>query len=130
MCYRRLWHEKNHVVGLDDGVGNLGRGPKAETNLGLLAIVSRQELTEKGAETGFGTTNNNLIDHKAPETSAVVGKLADAVKHEVDNLLADGVVATGEGVGGILLNGDKLRGVKELAVGVSADLVDNDGLEA
>ncbi len=68
----------------------------AETNLGLIAIVNGQELTEKGAETGFSITNNSLIEHKAPETSAVVGKLADAVKHEVDNLLADGVVATGE----------------------------------
>ena len=34
-----------HVVGLNDGVGNLGRGPNAETNLGLLAIVDRQALT-------------------------------------------------------------------------------------
>ena len=43
-------------------------------------------------------------------------ELADAVQDEVDNLLTDGVVTTGEVVGGILLTGDQLFGVKELTV--------------
>jgi hypothetical protein len=72
---------------------------------------------------------NSVEDHEALETSAVVRKLADAVKHEVNNLLADGVVATGVVVGGVLLAGDELLGVEELAVGAGADLVDHGGLE-
>jgi len=48
---------------------------------------------------------------------------------EVDDLLADGVVATGEVVGGVLLAGDELLRVEELPVGAGADLVDHGGLE-
>ena len=43
--------------------------------------------------------------HVYLETGAVVCELADAVKDEVDNLLADGVVAAGEVVGSIFLTG-------------------------
>jgi hypothetical protein len=64
----------------------------------------------------------------ASHACAVVGKLADAVQAEVNNLLANGVVATREVVGGILLAADQLLGVEELAVGACPDLVDNSGL--
>ena len=37
------------------------------------------------------------------ETGALVGELADAVQDEVDNFLADGVVATSVVVGGVFL---------------------------
>jgi hypothetical protein len=38
-------------------------------------------------------------------------------------------VTTGEVVGGILLTGDELLGVEELAVGTSSDLIDDGGLQ-
>ena len=120
---------QHHFVRLNHGVGTLRRGPDAESNLGLLAVVNGRALAQKGAETGSSATTNSLVDHEALETSAVVGQLADAVEHEVNNLLADGVVATSEVVGGVLLAGDELLGVEELAVGAGADLVDNGGLE-
>ena len=41
----------------------------------------------------------------------------------------DGVVAAGEVVGGILLTGDKLLRVEELAVGTRADLIDHGRLQ-
>ena len=41
----------------------------------------------------------------------------------------DGVVAAGEVVGGILLTGDQLLRVEELAVGTRADLIDHGRLE-
>jgi hypothetical protein len=68
-------------------------------------------------------------DQEALETSAVVGQLADAVEHEVDNLLADGVVAARVVVGGVLLARDELLGVEQLAVGAGAHLVDDGRLE-
>jgi hypothetical protein len=43
---------------------------------------------------------------EARRAGAVVGELAHAVEHEVHDLLADGVVATGVLVGGVLLAGD------------------------
>jgi phosphoribosylformylglycinamidine (FGAM) synthase-like amidotransferase family enzyme len=62
-------------------------------------------------------------DQEALETSAVVSKLADAVKDEVNNFLANGVVATGVVVGCVFLARDKLLGVIELAVGSSTNFV-------
>merc|ERR1719253_1731647 len=51
------------------------------------------------------------------------------VEAEVDDLLADGVVATGEVVRGILLTGDQLLRVEQLTVGAGAHLVNDGGLE-
>jgi hypothetical protein len=53
----------------------------------------------------------------------------DAVEGEVNDLRPDGVVATGEVVGSVLLAGDELLGVEELSVGAGSDLIDNGGLE-
>ena len=43
--------------------------------------------------------------------------------------MTDGVVAAGEVVGGILLTGDQLLRVEELAVGTRADLIDDGRLQ-
>jgi hypothetical protein len=117
------------VVGLDDGGGHLGGGVHGEAELGLLAVVDGEALQEEGAEAGAGAATDGVEDEEALETSAVVRELADAIEAEVDDLLADGVVAAGEVVGRILLAGDQLLGVEELAVGARADLVDDGGLE-
>ena len=61
-------------------------------------------------------------------TCAIVCQLADAVQAEVHDLLADGVVAAGKVVGGILLAADQLLRVEQLAVGASPDLVNHSGL--
>ena len=64
--------------------------------------------------------------------SAYVGvgeMVGDAVFRKAGRGLTDGVVATGVVVGGVLLAGDELLRVEELAVGAGADLVDDGGLE-
>merc|ERR1711967_114538 len=58
-----------------------------------------------------------------------VGEGTEAVKSEVDDLLADGVVTTSVVVGSILLAGDQLLWVVELTVGAGADLIDHGWLE-
>ncbi|EPY42742.1 hypothetical protein AGDE_00997 [Angomonas deanei] len=120
---------KDGVVGLDDGGGHLGRGVHSVAQLGLLAVVHGEALEEEGTETGASTTTDGVEDHEALETSAVIGELADAVEAEVNDLLTNGVVTTGVVVGGVLLTGDELLGVEQLAVGASADLVHDGGLE-
>jgi len=117
------------VVGLNDSGGNLGGRGHSERQLGLAAIVDRQALKQKRAETGASSSTSRVKDQEALETSAVVGQLAEAVKHKVDDLLADGVVTTGVVVGGILLAGDELLRVVELAVGASADFVAHSRLQ-
>ena len=120
---------KHVVVGLDHSGGDLGGRGDGEGQLGLLAVVHGQALQKEGTETGTGTTTSGVVDEEALETSAVVRELADAVEDQVHDLLADGVVTTGVVVGGVLLAGDELLRVVQLAVGASADLVDHGGLE-
>ena len=64
-----------------------------------------------------------MEDEKALQTGALVSQLADAVKHQVNDLLADGVVTTGVVVGCILLASDELLGVEQLTVCASAHLI-------
>lgn len=70
-----------------------------------------------------------MEDKEALKTNAVVGNTADLVENLVDELLANGVVATSVVVGGILLASNHVLGVEETAVGASADLVDDVGLK-
>ena len=117
------------VVGFDDGGGDLGRRVDGVAELGLLAVVNGEALEEERAETGTGATTDGVEDKETLETGAVVSKLADAIKAEINDFLADGVVTTGVVVGGVFLAGDELFGVEELAVGTGADLIDDGGFE-
>ena len=56
-------------------------------------------------------------------TSALIGQLPNPVKHEVNDLFADGVVATGVVVSCVLFAGDQLLGVEQLAVGAGTHLI-------
>ena len=53
-------------------------------------------------------------------------QFASPVQHNVDDLLADGVVASGVVVGCVLLPSDQLLGVEELAVGPCTHLIYRD----
>merc|ERR1712196_213619 len=84
---------EHRVVGLDDGVGDLRRRRDAERELGLAAVVDREALEEERAEARARAAARGVEGEEALEARAVVRELADAVKHEVDDLLADRVVA-------------------------------------
>jgi len=62
-------------------------------------------------------------NHETLKTSALVSKLADTIKNQVDHFLSDSVVTTSVVVGGIFLARDKLLRVVQLAVGTSAYFV-------
>merc|ERR1719329_696032 len=117
------------VVRLDDSGGDLRRRVDGEAELGLLAVVDRQALEEQRGEARASATTRGVEAEEALEASAVVCELADAVEDQVNNLLTDGVVATREVVRGVLLAGDQLLWVEELAVGARADLVNDGRLE-
>merc|ERR1719335_1926974 len=126
--FQKRVHAQHRVVRLDARRGDLRARPDGEGNLALLAVVDGEALEEQAAETGASAAAA-VKDHEALETGAVVRELAQAVQHEVHDLLTDGVVAAGEVVGGILLTGDKLLRVEELAVGTRADLIDHGRLQ-
>ena len=96
------------VVRLDGGRGDLRGRRDREGELGLAAVVDGEALEEERAEAGAGAAAGGVEAQEALEASAVVRELADAVEDEVNDLLADGVVATGVVVGGVLLAGDEL----------------------
>jgi len=92
------------VVWLNNGGGDLGGWVDGESELGFLAVVDGESLEEERAESGSGTTSNGVEDEETLETSALIGELSDSVEAEIDDLTSNGVVATGEVVGGILLS--------------------------
>ena len=120
---------EDRVVWLNDGGGDLWGWVDGESELGLLSVIDGKSLEEERSETGSGTTTDGVEYEEALETSALIGELSDSVEAEVDNFLSNGVVTTGEVVGGIFLSGDKLLWVEELSVGSGSDLIDNGWLE-
>lgn len=64
-----------------------------------------------------------MEDEEALKTGALVSQLANTVQHQVDNFLADGVVATRIVVGRIFLSGDQLFGVEQLSVCSRSDFI-------
>ena len=117
------------VVWLNDGGGYLGRRVDTELKLALLAIVDRETLHQQSTETGTSTATEGVENEKALKTGAVVCDCANFIQDLINELLADGVVATRVVVGSILLSSDHLVGVEKAAVGTGANLVNNVGLQ-
>jgi len=120
---------ENRVVGLDNGRCHLRSRVNAELQLALLSVVNGQTLHQKSTETRTSSTTEGVEDQETLESRAAVGNTADLVQNLVDQLLSDGVVATGVVVGSILLSGNHVLGVEEAAVGTGADLIDDVGLQ-
>ena len=91
--------------------------------------LKNRKVEANSTKTGTGTTTDGVEDEESLKTGAVISQLSEAVQAQVDDLLTDGVVTTGEVVGGILLTGDQLFRVEELTVGTGTDLVDHGGLQ-
>jgi hypothetical protein len=117
------------VVWLNNGGGDLWGWVDGETELGLLTVVDGKSLEEERSETGSGTSTDGVEDEETLETSALIGELSDSIKAEIDDLLTNGVMSSGEVVGGILLSGDELLWMEELSVGTGSNLVNDGWLE-
>ncbi|TYZ69144.1 hypothetical protein PybrP1_010479 [[Pythium] brassicae (nom. inval.)] len=132
-CYVRVLEQRvrreHRIVRLNDGRGHLRRRVDREAELALAAVVHRQALEQQRTEPRAGAATHGVEHEKALKARAVVGELADAVKHEVDDLLADRVVAARVVVGGVLLARDDLLRVVQLAVRARAHFVAHARLE-
>jgi len=117
------------VVWLNNSGGDLWGWVDGESELGLLTVIDGESLEEKGSESGSGSSSNGVEDKETLETSALIGELSDSIEAEIDDLLSDGVMSSGEVVGGILLTGDELLWMEELSVGSGSDLIDDGWLE-
>jgi len=117
------------VVWFNNRGGNLGGWVDGETELGFLTVINGKSFQQQGSETGSATSSDSLEDHESLETGTVVSELSDSVEGKIDNFSSDGVVTSGEIVGGIFLSGDQLFGVEQLSVGTGSDFINNGGLE-
>jgi hypothetical protein len=117
------------VVWLNNGGGDLWGWVDGETKLGFLSIVDGESLEEERSETGSGTTSDGVEDEETLETSALIGELSDSVKAEIDDFLTNGVMSSGEVVGGIFFTGDELLWMEELSVSSGSNLINDGWLE-
>ena len=78
---------------------------KKETRFFMKKGTRARAGEEERAEAGARAAADGVEAEDALEAGAVVGELADAVEHEVDDLLADGVVAAGVELSRPLRNG-------------------------
>ena len=92
------------VVWLDNGGGNLWGWVDGETELGFLTVINGKTFEEEGSETGTSSTTNSVEDEETLETSALIGELSDSVEAEINDFLTNGVMSSGEVVGGIFLS--------------------------
>jgi len=120
---------QNGVVWLDNGGGDLWGWVDGESELGLLAVIDGKSLKEERSKTRSSATTDGVEHKESLETSALIGELSDSVEAEINNLLTDGVVTTGEVVSGVFLTRDELLWVEELSVGAGSDLIDDGWLE-
>jgi len=120
---------QDRVVGFYNGSGDLGSWVDGEFEFRFLSVVNRQTFHQQRGETRSGASAERVEDEEALKTGALVGQLADAVQHQIDDLLANGVVSTGIVVGSIFLAGDELFRMEERAVGTSAHLINYGGLQ-
>ena len=92
------------VVWLDNGSRDLWGWVDGETELGFLTVINGKSLEEKGSESGTGSSTDGVEDEETLETSALIGKLSDSVKAEIDDFFTNGVMSSGEVVGGIFFS--------------------------
>ena len=117
------------VVGLNNRSCDLGSGVDTEFEFALLAIVDRQTLHQQGTEARSSTAAERVEDKETLQTSAVVCHAANLVEDLVNEFLAHGIVTTSIVIGRIFLASDHVLGMKKTAVGASADLIHDIGLE-
>jgi hypothetical protein len=125
----KLVNGKGSVVGLNNGIGDLGGGNDGEgghhTVGELLTDLGDQECTH----TGTGTTTQGVSDLETLETVARLSLTADNIDDLVNELSTLSVVTLSPVVTGTGLTEDEVVGAEELAEGTGADGVHGTGLQ-
>ena len=66
-----------------------------------------------------------MEDHETLQSCAVISQLADAIQHQINDLLANGIMTTCVVIRSVLFARDNLLRMVQLAVCPSADFVAN-----
>merc|ERR1712195_169644 len=124
-----LMHGEGGVVGLDDGVGDLGGWHDGEGAHNSVGVFLTDLGDKEGSHSGSGTTTEGVGDLESLEAIAALSFLADNIEDGVDKLGAFGVMSLGPVVSGTGLSEDKVVGAEELSERSSTDGIHGAGLE-
>lgn len=117
------------VVGLDNGIGDLGGGHDGEGGHHAVGELLADLGDQQSAHTSTGTTTQGVGDLEALEAVTTFSLTTDNVQNLVDQLSTLGVVTLGPVVAGTGLAEDEVVGTEELAKGAGADGIHGTGLE-
>jgi hypothetical protein len=120
---------ENGVVWFDNSGGDLWGWVDGESELGFLTVIDGESLEKKGSESGTGSSSNGVEDEESLESSTLIGELSDSIEAEIDDFFTNGVMSSGEVVGGVFFTGDELFWMEQLSVGSGSDLIDDGWLE-
>lgn len=125
----KLVNGEGGVVGLDNGVGDLGGGNDGEGGHHAVGELLTDLGDEECTHTGTGTTTQGVGDLETLEAVASLGLTADDIDDLVNELGTLSVVTLGPVVTGTGLTEDEVIGAEELAEGTGADSVHGAGLQ-
>merc|ERR1719225_77555 len=120
---------QDSIVRFDHSGGHLRSRVDGELKLGLLSVVNGKTLHHQGSKSRPSTTSKGVEKQKSLKSRTLVSQFPDSVQNQIHDLLANGVVAPGVVVGGVLLAIDQLLGMVKLTVGSNSGLVNDSGLQ-
>lgn len=85
---------ENRVVWLHNRICECRRRVDTKLKLALLAIIRREPLENKRAETRAGPTTKGMKNKEALEARAIVSETSNPIHHVVNLLLPNSIVTT------------------------------------
>lgn len=127
--FNELMDGKRGVVGLDDGVGNLGGRHNGEGGHHAIGELLTNLGDKEGTHTGTGTTSERVGDLETLEAVAALSLATDDIEDLVDELSALSVMTLGPVVASTRLTENEVVGAEELAERTGTDSIHGTGLE-
>jgi hypothetical protein len=127
--FDELMDREGGVVGLDDGIGDLGGWHNWEGAHHSVGVFFSDLGDEESSHTGTGTTTEGVGDLETLEAIATFGFFTDDIEDGVDEFSTFGVMSLGPIVTGTSLSEDEVVGSEELTEGSGTDGVHGTGLE-
>ncbi|KAI6769070.1 hypothetical protein HG531_010174 [Fusarium graminearum] len=125
----QLMDGEGGVVGLDNGVGDLGGRNDGESCHHTVGEFLTDLGDQQGTHTGAGTTTKRVGDLETLEAVTALGLTADDIENLVDKFSTLGVMTLGPVVSGAGLTENEVVGSEKLSEGTSTDGVHGTGLE-
>jgi len=120
---------KNGVVRFNNSGGDLRGRIDGESDFGFFTIIDGESFQKERSESRSGSSSNRVEDTESLESGTLVGEFSDSIETEIDDFFSDGVVSSGEVIGGIFFSGDQLFGVEQLSVSSGSDFIDDGGFK-